>query len=501
MNNVLNLSDLALIQQVRETMSFIDAGLEPIDNAFDAKGTKNIYVDMNEEDKSFTVYNDGEPMTTEEMDAFCKNYIYHNDQNNGDPIGLMGKGGKMSAIKIGDTSDGKKAYLKLTSFSKNAVAPVEQTVEIKESKENNCLTCNGGVLINDKTKMRSLKRGQYYRIENCSDEFFAKAKDFGNAISTTYGFKYFTTRQKVFFNGEEIDYRDFMYFKVLGDRINDTTVNEGKVYHLNGLWFKVKTHLFKNDKGDQFKFQTISLYIPRATVSNKDLDSDGDMSRVGIYTYRGNRLMDHGNNITKMFSRGSGLISKAHTGGCNRCRLSINTDLDTNNYFKIQANKSEGIKSPYDNPYTNGLFRNEEGYTPYEVLAGEFGQILQMNIFERSDSKNTKVYNTITEEKAEEIFKGKYKKNIDLKVKKKTPINIALDEIDPQNAIDLICKRDKNIQPTMKTALYTLLKILRKNKVSESKIEKIINEFYTDVREQTKADPFGNVVEIKSEAV
>lgn len=350
--------EIAFVQNVKETLKFLDALCENLDNAIEhCRSEVRVYIDYNGD--SIVISNDGKPIS--HLNEIVGNFTAHIDQTSDAdmlPISYFGVGFKKAFLKLCDSDNGSvlNIYSRHKQPDVTFVASISYDGEnIKESYQE--------MYVGDVDKV-CFDEGTTFEIKGLDKKFWNVMSDvdsddknkivnsvlsqFYQYVSERYGE---ITKRKgisIYINDEKVRYTDYPRLGNLGE-----LKNVDGVHYVNGIIYNVHTY-FPEYKGNRIQFKMISTYIPRNVEEELEdelvecpftgkLYKRGDLGIVGVWTERGGRYMDIGGNVKAMFTDALNMNDNGqaiyHRGGCNRIRYVIFTDGNLE-FFKITSNKT-----------------------------------------------------------------------------------------------------------------------------------------------------------------
>ena len=346
-----------MFKEAKEGTTVFDGIDEALDNAIDATdiGGK-IYVFCDKEKDEVSVLDNGCGMQHSLLRNVMENASYHNAD--GVSIGINGIGMKKFAAICGNlsgctlevlTSDGgeyaSRAILNISENDAQIIHPVIEWFENKDLKD------NGINIINGKLK------GTILTLKHVEDI------EFTNEVIERYSIKYaepiITKNKHIFIDNVELNAIDPTYTIGRNDESKELIVdNENRLYIAN---FKLEAFL-EGKENEKIPFTVTSVQALDSNLLKKryQFEVGKPFNHFGgIYTKRGGRFIDYGNNTPTMFAmesgklkttKGKGLYGDISGSLSGYNRILINLDnIESARLFGVQSIKSKGIIPLHEN--------------------------------------------------------------------------------------------------------------------------------------------------------
>ena len=364
--------------EAKEGTTVFDGIDEMIDNALDATDKNGvIHVVVDKKGNEVQVLDNGCGMGYLLLKDVMQNATFH--KADGKSIGINGIGLKKFAAIVGNlhgcrlhvlTSEGDKYVSSATlHISPNDEEIIHPTIEWFE---NGNLTDNGINIINGTLK------GTIATLT------YTEEVDFTDDVIEQYSIKYaeqiILNKKHIFINGKKLVGIDPTYTIGVNDVNKDLIVDEeNRLYIAN---FKLEAFI-EGQENIKFPFIVTSVQALDPSLLRKKYSFENKPFNYlgGIYTTRGGRFIDYGNNTNIMFAmencklgttRGSGLYGDISGSLAGYNRLIINLDnIDSARLFGVQSIKSKGIIPLHEN---NNLFKykvnvNGVNITVFEAIS------------------------------------------------------------------------------------------------------------------------------------
>ena len=364
--------------EAKEGTTVFDGIDEMIDNALDATDKNGvIHVVVDKKGNKVQVLDNGCGMGYLLLKDVMQNATFH--KADGKSIGINGIGLKKFAAIVGNlhgcrlhvlTSEGDKYVSSATlHISPNDEEIIHPTIEWFE---NGNLTDNGINIINGTLK------GTIATLT------YTEEVDFTDDVIEQYSIKYaeqiILNKKHIFINGKELVGIDPTYTIGVNDVNKDLIVDEeNRLYIAN---FKLEAFI-EGQENIKFPFIVTSVQALDPSLLRKKYSFENKPFNYlgGIYTTRGGRFIDYGNNTNIMFAmencklgttRGSGLYGDISGSLAGYNRLIINLDnIESARLFGVQSIKSKGIIPLHEN---NNLFKykvnvNGVNITVFEAIS------------------------------------------------------------------------------------------------------------------------------------
>ena len=364
--------------EAKEGTTVFDGIDEMIDNALDATDKNGvIHVVVDKKGNKVQVLDNGCGMGYLLLKDVMQNATFH--KADGKSIGINGIGLKKFAAIVGNlhgcrlhvlTSEGDKYVSSATlHISPNDEEIIHPTIEWFE---NGNLTDNGINIINGTLK------GTIATLT------YTEEVDFTDDVIEQYSIKYaeqiILNKKHIFINGKKLVGIDPTYTIGVNDVNKDLIVDEeNRLYIAN---FKLEAFI-EGQENIKIPFIVTSVQALDPSLLRKKYSFENKPFNYlgGIYTTRGGRFIDYGNNTNIMFAmencklgttRGSGLYGDISGSLAGYNRLIINLDnIDSARLFGVQSIKSKGIIPLHEN---NNLFKykvnvNGVNITVFEAIS------------------------------------------------------------------------------------------------------------------------------------
>lgn len=332
---------------------------EVIDNAIDATEDGGIIkLDYNPETNTIIIFDNGSGMDYDTLKGVLSNASYH--KKDGNKVGIRGVGLKKFVGIVGNlsgctlnilTSIGNKFYSKGTMFmSPNDETILHPKIDMFDS--------NGIFEDNDVNIQNGYLKGTIIELQNCEPISFT------DEVLNQYAIKYaepiLIHKKKIIINGVELQPIDPTY--TIGKTIDKPFVvdNENRLYYTSFHF-----NMFKEGREDvtyPLDIMSVQLLDPQLIKEKYPFEESAGFNYFGgVYTKRGGRFLDYGNNTCNMFALPVGNPYKrnnkttsmygqtvGHLAGYNRIIINLDNN-EVAKIFGIQSIKSKGILSLYDN--------------------------------------------------------------------------------------------------------------------------------------------------------
>ena len=432
----------SFIQKVKESVSPISAVLEFIDNSIDAKA-KNINITY--KNNRLVITDDGKGMSITSLKKWCSNVISHTSIGK-NTIGLRGIGSKTGFIALADLYSHTFVNVELISKveGKSANRVVWTMTKSGQQETDN----------NEYTQMTNC--GTTIIVNKCVELDINTIKD---TITNTYS--RFKNKIKITLNNEVITFFDRCYLDLLGKDVN----NDG-VYYKDGIAFIVKTYNATNVKEmSTLTLKAVHIYVTRLMEpsSNGHYYKNG-----GVYCLFNNRYINYGNNLTDMFSRGTGA-----RGGLNGVRTLLFIDSDNCNIMDVKSDKNIGITNLKENLSLKNYILDDadDKINIFNAIQTDFLYLRRLVEYESKGTGRKKEYNVLTTEIISHIFNGGSVTN---RKKREVFVVNSVDDLEV-----LIPELKTNGSPKIKEILYYVHNsLISEMKISRTKADKYVKDFW-----------------------
>ena len=340
----------------KEGTTVFDGIDECIDNAIDATLDDEgvIVIDYDEKNNILRCYDNGHGMEYMTLKKILSNASYHKADGSG--VGIRGVGLKKFVGIVGNindcvltitTSTGDEYYRKGHLF----VCPDDKVI-LEPLLEGNRL--NGNFKDNGINIFNGKLKGTIIELKNC--EHIKFTEEILNDYSVRYAEALNIHHKHIIINGVDLKGFDPTYTigrKELECDENKTVIDEENRLFINT--FNLKMYKIGNEKHlIPIKITSVQLLDPSYIRNKYKFEKDANFNQYGgIYTKRGGRFIDYGNNNQTMFTMVNGELgttkSKGLFGtiagnlsGYNRIIIDLKDD-EAAKIFGLQSIKSKGI--------------------------------------------------------------------------------------------------------------------------------------------------------------
>lgn len=342
--------------EAKEGTTVFDGIDEAIDNAIDAtdKGG-SIYVIVDNENNKVQVLDDGCGMTHTLLKDVMQNATFH--KADGKSIGINGIGIKKFAAIVGNLRGCRLNVLSskgdgYVSSATLHISPNDEEIihPTIEWFENGNLPDNGMNIINGKLK-GTIATLTYTEEVNFTDDIIEQ-------YSIKYAEQILLNKKHIFINGKELVAIDPTHTIGINDINKDLIVDEeNRLYIAN---FKLEAFI-EGQENIKIPFIVTSVQALDPSLLRKKYPFENKPFNYlgGIYTIRGGRFIDYGNNTNIMFAmessklgsiKGSGMYGDISGSLAGYNRLIINLDnMESARLFGVQSIKSKGIIPLHEN--------------------------------------------------------------------------------------------------------------------------------------------------------